>query len=625
MNPILLVPLLAFPAACAALGYNVSAMIVQDSSRIIVAAFSGLVAFGIGLFGSGKIEREGIGSLIVPYGRFAITVAAGFFVQHLIQSETPWPAAAAFCLGLYSLYRSAAETASGGHPNIRILRGSPLADIKSLFARRFKVVNKGEPSLLWGGLPIPERSAVRHFLYVGASGSGKTTAIRMLMNQVLPTIQPTAKRRAFIYDGKGDMPKILSGMGLDCDIFNLNPYDKRGVGWNISADMTRPQDAQQLAEMLYPDGGGGSNERFFVDGARALIASIVMLFNELAPGRWTLRDIICAANLEASDMRRLFDQVPRLKHDLQNVFTARSYSEIAVSVTVTLKKYGPVAAAWDYARRQGQEICLRDWVQSNSILLLPVRDEDTATLRPISALLLRRVSDLLLSLPESRDNRTWLFLDELADLGHITKIPDLASKGRSKGVAMVVGFQALAGLRDEKRGYGKEMTDQILGQFQSRAYLAMEDPETAEWASKCLREVERIVTLKNWSPGKSVDNANQSEQLNTARVVTPSDLLGLPNCDDQNGLHAYYDSSDYQAAWKYVMPGASWRSGLEPRRKSEPEFIQRVGNFQIEPWTELDRIRLHLSSAGQKPINGQPTEGQSQTPKKTIWDLPKQQ
>ena len=114
----------------------------------------------------------------------------------------------------------------------------------------------------------------------------------------------------------------------------------------------------------------------------------------------------------------------------------------------------------------------------------------------------------------------------------------------------------------------------------TRAYLQMKDRATAEWASKCLREHERIVTLKNWAPGKSVDEFGQSEQLNTSPIVLPDELLDLPVCNERNGLHGYYDSSDYQAAWKLAMPASHWLPQLQARGPVAPTFIRRGGKLE---------------------------------------------
>ena len=43
-------------------------------------------------------------------------------------------------------------------------------------------------ALWWGGKPLPAEAATTHFFVVGATNSGKTVLLRLLMQQVLPRI-----------------------------------------------------------------------------------------------------------------------------------------------------------------------------------------------------------------------------------------------------------------------------------------------------------------------------------------------------------------------------------------------------------------------------------------------------
>jgi type IV secretory pathway TraG/TraD family ATPase VirD4 len=51
------------------------------------------------------------------------------------------------------------------------------------------------------------------------------------------------------------------------------------------------------------------------------------------------------------------------------------------------------------------------------------------------------------SLPESRERRVWLFLDEFPQLPPIKQFPTFLELGRSKGVAVVIGAQDTAQIR----------------------------------------------------------------------------------------------------------------------------------------------------------------------------------
>ena len=64
---------------------------------------------------------------------------------------------------------------------------------------------QNDPGISWGGVLLPTEAATTHFCVTGASGSGKTITIRLLMQSVLPFIGTGNDRRAIIDDAKQDV------------------------------------------------------------------------------------------------------------------------------------------------------------------------------------------------------------------------------------------------------------------------------------------------------------------------------------------------------------------------------------------------------------------------------------
>lgn len=588
------IPLVVFPIVCAVLGYLVTSMMIPHELRVAFGALLGLIVFGIGLSRIAIFDQHGWQIMLIPYLWFGIWIVGGYFLMQLMEMEIAWPVLLAMLIGISKVANTIPAKEHSDSLNPRIIRGASLATLPELMKRQRHINPNNEPTLSWGGFELPESSATRHFLVAGATGTGKTITIRLLMNQVLPLIQTGRRIRAVVYDGKGELPGILSGMGLTCPIFNMNPFDQRGYAWNLAEDITRIEEANQLAAILYPDEGGGENQKFFVKASRALIANIVMLLNNLAPRRWTFRDLILTAQLAPQKMEQMFARVPNLHRKLNSISQGRSFAEVAISVNVMLNEYEPIAAAWETLRKMGREISLNSWIESSSIMILPSMQEFSTTLIPLNQLLLARLSDLLLSQPDDPSNRTWFFLDEFADFGKVSSIPDLFSKGRSKGVAIVIGFQDIPRLQNESTGYGKDLADSILGQIHTRAYLKLE-AKTAEWASQCLREQDRIIQLNNSSTSKGIEGTGVSEQLQTTRVVSATEIMALPLCGPGRPLHGYYDSSDYGSAWYAVIDGAEWSNCLKPKCQSDVNFVRLQSDLQIKDWVDIDKYRLHLS------------------------------
>jgi hypothetical protein len=77
--------------------------------------------------------------------------------------------------------------------------------------------------------------------------------------------------------------------------------------------------------------------------------------------------------------------------------------------------------------------------------------------------------------------RTWFFLDEVREAGKLELLGRLLTKGRSKGVALDLGFQDISGMRE---AYGQELADELLGQCNTKILLRVNSPQSAAWAAK---------------------------------------------------------------------------------------------------------------------------------------------
>src|SRR5690606_26570621 len=87
----------------------------------------------------------------------------------------------------------------------------------------------------------------------------------------------------------------------------------------------------------------------------------------------------------------------------------------------------------------------------------------------------------VLTQSESDNRRTWFFFDEFSEAGKLRGLESIILRGRSKGCCVVLGFQDISHVHAV---YDKELGNTIVGQCGNKAFLRIESPETAEWASK---------------------------------------------------------------------------------------------------------------------------------------------
>ena len=108
-----------------------------------------------------------------------------------------------------------------------------------------------EGMIRWGKIWIPMSDAMNHFLAVGTTGSGKTTILRLLMQSVLPKVG-TGDCRALVNDAKQDAMPLLAGMVDPEKIVLLNPFDSRGVAWDIAKDLNEPRLIFEFCSTIFP-------------------------------------------------------------------------------------------------------------------------------------------------------------------------------------------------------------------------------------------------------------------------------------------------------------------------------------------------------------------------------------
>jgi len=149
--------------------------------------------------------------------------------------------------------------------------------------------HSSDTGIFFGGVRVP-KGVEAHYLFLGTTRSGKTTAIRLAMQDALSDLRdPATNSRALINDPKRDVRGIIEGMGLGEFAISLDPEDIRSFAWDVATDITTPALAQRLAEGAIP-----CHDDHFKQALQALFADIVVALIDLKDKtgyRWTLRTV----------------------------------------------------------------------------------------------------------------------------------------------------------------------------------------------------------------------------------------------------------------------------------------------------------------------------------------------
>ncbi len=441
--------------------------------------------------------------------------------------------------------------------------------------------------VIFGGLELAPNDAETHFLLLGSTGSGKTITLRLLCQSVLPKVQNNSGCRAMIYDAKQDM---LPQLAAYCDrsrIYTLNPYDARGVAWDIGTDVCEPRIAHEMANVLFPK--RDVSQPFFEDAARALANNTMNSF-WLSGIHWTLGDLLRALE-NSRRCRRILERHAETSHVVEQYYrNKRVLDDIFSTLSSRLDPYRSVAACWDAAKRR---ISLREWMAMEMILILGNAALGKAALELVNRCILEIAVDLIRMLPEGTNKETWVIVDEATSANCLHPLPTLATEGRSKGAHLVIGVQTVGGLRDPKV-FGQHVSENFLGQFGNRLFARMECPDTAEFASRVIGDAEVRQTSGSRShsyKGGTTTTTNWSPSLR--RAVLPSEFMAIPACNATNGLTALFTTRSSNPTWDHIPANILFGKLLIPPATDVPTTVPRDPKLQLlKPWTPEEEAKF---------------------------------
>jgi hypothetical protein len=388
----------------------------------------------------------------------------------------------------------------------------------------------------------------------------------------------------------------------------------------MAADLQTPKDIEQFCFTLIPLVEGPNS--FFSNAARALLQGVMKSFAINTPYTinspehcWFFFDIILATRSDVR-LRKILGRNRRTKYLIAKYLDAREASSILAELDTHLSPFESIAACWSKAT----PLSLTEFVESESVLILPYDERVKAQLLLLNGLIFRFLTQQLLGQMTNEQLRaegkrlrqTVIFIDEARDVAGKfgDSLRSLLTRGRAYGIGNVLGWQSNEGLIDETNPH---QAPEIVGLSTYISMLRVIEPETANYLVSILdkREVFR--------------KSQGGQQLVTEPVLLPTALAEFP----QDKLHSYNVGPEPYGLWKSETP---W-----PERKPRPvttplDFIGRPKTDEdLQDWNidALKRLKLPLhlfeeeEKAAKKKEEGDQKKGREKT-KETI-DTPEGQ
>ena len=304
---------------------------------------------------------------------------------------------------------------------------------------------------------LDEELLSRNALFVGGSGTGKTNAILLLLEQLFSSMGP--KDVAVVFDAKRDFfNRFYCPERGDLVLSNSPALRDITANWNLFPELTAGgldeeliiQSIDEITRGLFA-GRGSTQQPFFVNAARSIFGLWLLAMLRSAKADPAFGDRACSNRT----LRRYFDQAG-----------AKQYSELAASYPDLggISKYlgdgknlqalgvmGELSAMVQELfqgvfARQG-DFSIRQFVRKKGGRVLYVEYDLAAgeSLAPIYSLLIDQALKEALS-QERTEGSVYLVLDELKLLPYLQHLDDGVNFGRSMGVKVIAGLQSLSQL-----------------------------------------------------------------------------------------------------------------------------------------------------------------------------------
>ncbi len=436
--------------------------------------------------------------------------ALGYWLYTSFRADS-WPLAVMMPAAFGFLGGAIAARLAASPRKVTHLRGTRVGVFTGQRGGRLRARLTGGVTL--AGVPLSREDETMHVAAIGATGSGKSTALRALMADAI-----RRGDRQVVADPDGAAMSAFFETG---DVI-LNPFDRRCARWDLLAEIERPGDHAFLAQSVLPHLGIGEHDQW-ITYAQQLLAAALENFGRMGLG--TTSDLI---NMLTSG------SVAELKLLCQGTAAARYFEPGGEKMLASI--LGTLAPAIGNLRfitaLDGEPFSIRQWIRSGAgSLWLPYTANQVAALRGLISCWMNIAILETLSLAPDRDRRIWFHIDEVDALGRIEGLKDAQARLRKFGGCVAIGFQSSAQVK-AVYGEGAHTIIENCGNLLLLRSGLSEGGGTAELASDLIgsREVERDDVSRSRTRGRYTSRSTSMQSKRTIEEVTlASEIMQLPN------------------------------------------------------------------------------------------------
>src|SRR5579885_208612 len=390
------------------------------------------------------------------------------------------------------------------------IKGDEFASKEVTKARIIK--DKLNSDLALGGLPLIKNSETAHLFFHGTVGSGKSNAIKELLDQIR-----RRGDRAIIYDKSCN---FLEEFYYPHSDVLLNPLDVRGRHWPLWLECRDSADFDSYAAAQIPM-PLSAQDPFWIHAARTIFSAAAFEMRN-DPNRKVMKLLRYLLTADLDVLQKY------LKGTEAETLVSEKIEKTAISIKSVLATY---LKSMKYIQDEENPFSIREWIQNekaNNWLFITSLADRHETLKPLISAWLDIAVNALMSLPPSQDRRIWLILDELPSLQQLPYLTSTLSESRKFGGCIVIGAQNYAQI---EKIYGASGAREISALLNTRFMFRQPDPEMAKWSAANFGEsiTEEVREGISYGANTMRDGISINRVETRKPLVSYSEIMSLGN------------------------------------------------------------------------------------------------
>jgi hypothetical protein len=390
----------------------------------------------------------------------------------------------------------------------------------------------------------------------GSQGSGKTTFIRYLLDQLVIS----SVDLILIFDEKREYTQFYYD---EESTLLFAPWDQRGSIWDIGIDLTTSCHFRLFANQVIIE---NEKDPSWTNGARDILIALLISCKKTKGISWINLSYMLKKDTQA--WKKLFTKFYPQALPYISGSDATSMSFIS-SMTSSVNWIHTIA---NFEKINNKKFSLKQFFKnqksSKTKLIIQSHPEQKPLFDAICSALISFSTSIILSREDNKGLPIWFFIDEFGNLPQIKAIEPLMSTGRSKKLRVVAGTQSISQLYDT---YKKDKADTILNLFTNHVvFKCSAIGRTSEVASNSLGEAGFERLTQSVSNNRVQNNWNYFKK----KLVTSSDIVNIKM--DKNGVKGYLKictSADiFYLTWPFSTAKPFIQSFVELKKNKIPSL-----------------------------------------------------